>query len=119
MDNDVVERLKQWIEIRPEGMYLFCTRKSEQMDSRYVRELCYRLSVKAGVYIQDGKTQKKVSPHKLRHSFATALLKEGSFNIREIQEILGHSNVGTTMIYTHVVNDDLRAKIKKRKSLMR
>lgn len=117
MTDDVMQALQDWAKIRPESEYFFCTLKGGQLDTRYIREMCYRISRKAGVYIQDGKKIKPVNPHALRHSFATEILKSGDFNIRELQELMGHSDISTTQIYTHVVLDDVAEKFKGRRSI--
>jgi len=56
--------------------------------------------------------QKRITPHKMRHTYATELLHRGA-DIREIQELLGHSNLATTEIYTHVVVDRLRGAVER------
>lgn len=117
MDIDIIQSCQNWLKFRPESEFFFCTMKGGQLDTRYIREMCYRISEKAGVFIQDGQKQKRVNPHALRHSCMTSLLREG-FNIREVQEIAGHSSVSTTQIYTHVTLDELKDKYKNRSSVI-
>lgn len=117
MDNDIIKACQEWLTIRHESEYFFSTLEGGILDPRYIREVCYRISKKAGVFIQDGAEKKPVSPHKLRHTFLTECLRSGEFNIREVQELAGHSSVSTTQIYTHVVMEELQAKVMKRKGI--
>lgn len=97
--------LSRWRSVRPaESDYLFCTLAGGKMNDRYVRDFVKRYSLKAGI-------KKDVHPHTLRHTFATDLLRD-SKNIRLVQRALGHVSISTTMIYTHIVDDQLEAALK-------
>lgn len=78
---------------------LFPSRKGTPLTTRNVQAIIVRAAKRAGI-------NKHVTPHKLRHSFATHLLEAGT-DVRVIQELLGHSNLQTTQIYTHVSRDQL------------
>jgi integrase/recombinase XerD len=73
------------------------------------RETLWRLVKK---YVVRAGVSPRVSPHTLRHSFATHLL-EGGADLRVVQEMLGHVDIGTTQIYTHVDPSRLKAIHKK------
>lgn len=69
------------------------------MQHRYVQEMVRRYTRRAGIV-------KRVTPHVLRHSFATDLYRETG-KIRLVQEALGHSDLSTTMIHTHLYDEEL------------
>ncbi len=99
----VIKHLDKYIKEYKITNFLFPGQEEGQMQSRNVQKIISNLARKAGI-------NKKVTPHKLRHSFATHLLNSG-VNIRVIQELLGHSNLQTTQIYTHVSLEEIK-KIK-------
>lgn len=112
LDSRAVAWLEKWIERRARaglvGGWLFCTLQGRPVSSRYVQQMVKRYARKAGLADLD-----RVTPHKLRHAFATELLEEG-FTIRQVQELLGHASLVTTQIYTHVRPAELQARIKAR-----
>ncbi len=55
--------------------------------------------------------EKRVAPHTLRHTYATRMPERPGITIRDVQTLLGHANVATTQVYTHVDEDELREKV--------
>lgn len=86
--------LSRWLAIRPQGKFLFPSRGRHITRVRLF-QLVKELAVRAGI------DPAKVSPHVLRHAFATHLL-EGGADLRVLQTLLGHADIATTQIYTHV-----------------
>ena len=83
---------------------VFTTKEGGKLDPRYIQRMVKRYAVNAGI-------QKDITPHTLRHSFATDLYRETT-NIRLTQKALGHSNLATTQIYTHIVDEELEGALK-------
>jgi len=79
-----------------------------KMNPRYIQDMVKRYAKKAGI-------NKDISPHTLRHTFATDLLRETK-NIRLVQKALGHSDISTTMVYTHIVDEELEGALKNLRS---
>lgn len=101
INDDLRDEIGAWLERRPESPFLFPTRDGNQVQTRYMRSMVKRLARQAGV-----DEWERVSPHTLRHTFATDLLRETK-NLRLVQKALGHSDISTTQIYTHIVDDEL------------
>ncbi|MBD5324562.1 MAG: site-specific tyrosine recombinase XerD [Bacteroides sp.] len=92
------------LDIKPgENPYLFLNRRGSRLTRQMIFTIIKRLAASAGI-------RKEISPHTLRHSFATHLL-EGGANLRAIQQMLGHESIATTEIYIHLDRTRLRDEI--------
>ena len=99
------ELLKKYISVRSNFLkypndYLILSKTGRKINTREIRNIINRIKTKAGISIS-------ISPHTFRHTFATHMLNEGA-DLRAVQELLGHENLSTTTIYTHLTNEKLR-----------
>ncbi len=104
INNSASDALERYISLRKDYLYsdrgykkcryLFLNKKGGKLSTRSISSIVkkYAVGLSAG---------KKITPHSIRHSFASHMLQQGA-NIREIQELLGHENISTTQIYTHL-----------------
>lgn len=100
LTNQVLELLRMYYKKYLPVNYLIVGQNGGKYSTTSIQKIIKKSALKARIY-------KKVTPHTLRHSFATHLLENGT-DIRFIQKILGHSDIKTTQIYTHVSNAQLK-----------
>lgn len=101
-----VLRIKEYLDARVDtSKALFLNRRRKALGDRGVRLIISKYIKKAALNLQ-------VSPHTFRHSFATHLLNRGA-DLRSVQELLGHSTIATTQIYTHLTIDSLKSVYQK------
>lgn len=89
-----IKNIRNNLKIKCDSSLLFLSYKGKRVTRQYVFNLIKELAIRANI-------NKNVSPHTLRHSFATHLLENGA-NLRAVQLMLGHENITTTEIYTHL-----------------
>ena len=85
--------------------YIFLSEEGKPLTRQYFWQIIKKYSEKAGIIVN-------VTPHTLRHCFATHLLENGA-DLRSVQEMLGHSNINTTQIYTHISSKRILSSYEK------
>ena len=98
LSKKISTKLKKFINKNKNWNYVFS--KNIHLTTRNIQKIVERTAKKAEI-------NKRISPHSIRHSFATHLLEQG-VDIRKIQELLGHSSLSTTQQYTHISSSELK-----------
>jgi len=102
-----VKLLKKWLKYQGNlqgSAFLFTTSDGKRLQDRYLRSMVKRLAKQAGI-------DKDVHPHMLRHTFATDLLRQTK-NLRITQKALGHAQITSTQIYTHIMDTEMEEALK-------
>lgn len=107
LNDACIDALKEYLKIRlsstsKEKQALFVSRNDKRISPRTVELMVENMLKKAGLYGQG------YTVHKLRHTAATLMYQHGNVDIRVLQQVLGHENLGTTENYTHLSNDQIR-----------
>lgn len=109
MPASTAELLRGYLKLRnlqnSSAPYLILSRTGKKYDTSSIERMVRRVASRSGI-------QKRVTPHVLRHTFATAILRNGG-DIRFIQQLLGHASLNTTQIYTHVDDNTLKEMYEK------
>lgn len=108
ISESIIQELRVWKERQVEKLgiceFVFTTSSKKKLDDRNIRRMVGEYSEKSGI-------TKNVSPHTFRHTFASDLLRSTK-NIRLVQKALAHEDLSTTMIYTHIVDDEFENALK-------
>lgn len=101
-----IEKARSFLgKVKPAANALFLNRFGSRLSARSVRTILNK-------YVEDIALNQKISPHTLRHSFATHLLNGGA-DLRSVQELLGHVKLSTTQIYTHLTRENIKTTFDK------
>ena len=99
ISSNLAEELGEYLKMKNRELgYLFS--KNKPLTTRNIQKIIKGTRIRAGI-------NKRVTPHTLRHSFATHLLEQGT-DIRLIQSLLGHANLNTTQVYTHISSEQIK-----------
>jgi integrase/recombinase XerD len=99
----LLDDLRAWWQLRRPTTWLFPGRHNQPLNAGSVQRACRAGAIAAGL-------AKHATPHTLRHSYATHLLEAG-LDVRTLQKLLGHNQLGTTALYTHVTDERLRGVV--------